>query len=182
MPGGIEQRHVGSARRGARLSAACIATGLTALLIGAAPAGAHSDTNAGAASICGPGYFVVDDPDGTPARRAVRTSGGAVYGHVYLLFSNASGKNCVVTIKSRFHGTPSVMYAGLRVQGRSGPCGTEGWFCDQDAFSHFAGGPPRYKTTVSAAGRCVQYLGAINAPGGGGFAEGGRRSWWNCGG
>jgi hypothetical protein len=100
--------------------------------------------------------------------------------HVYLLYSNATGKNCVVTIKSRFHGDETYMTAGLRVRGKTGPC--DGWFCDFGNFAHFAGGPPDYKTTVSAAGRCVTYWGQIfSGPNTeGALAEGGRLRWGNC--
>lgn len=167
--------------RTVRRSASAAATGLAALALGATPAAAHPDTSATAASLCGSSYFVVKDPDGSPARRAVKTAGGAVLGHVYLLYSNSTRKNCVVTIKSRHHGQRSYTYAGLRVQGKSGPCGTEHWFCDDGYFEHFAGGPPRYKTTVAAGGRCVQYYGIMVSPSGV-PATGGRLRWGNCGG
>jgi hypothetical protein len=152
------------------------------LALGAAPASAHPDTYGGAESLCGESYFVVDDPNGTPARRAVKTASGEVFGHVYLLYSNATAKNCVVTIKSRFHGQETYTTAALRVHGKTGPC--DGWFCDAGNFAHFAGGPPHYKTTVSAAGRCVKYWGQIlsRPDAQGTLAEGGRRHWGNCGG
>jgi hypothetical protein len=158
----------------------CLVTAGAILALAAAPASAHPDTYGGAENICGEGYFVVDDPDGTPARRAVKTDSGEVFGHVYLLYSNATGKNCVVTIKSRFHGDATYMTAGLRVRGKTGPC--DGWFCDFGNFAHFAGGPPDYKTTVSAAGRCVTYWGQIfSGPNTEGtLAEGGRLRWGNC--
>jgi hypothetical protein len=159
----------------------CLVAGAI-LALGASPAGAHSDSYGGAEELCGPGYFVVDDPDGTPARRAVKTASGTVFGHVYLLYSNATGKNCVVTIKSRFHGTDTYVTAALGVRGRTGRC--DGWFCDFGNFAHFAGGPPSYKTTIRAAGRCVRYWGQITSrrDAQGTLAEGGRRRWGNCGG
>jgi hypothetical protein len=133
-------------------------------------------------SSAAPGYFVVDDPDGTPARRAVKTASRTVFGHVYLLYSNATGKNCVVTIKRRFHGTDTYATAALDVRGRTGPC--DGSFCDFGNFAHFAGGPPDHKTTIRAAGRCVRYWGQITSrrDAQGTLAEGGRRRWGNCGG
>jgi hypothetical protein len=159
---------------------ASLVTAGVILALGAAPAGAHPDTYAGAESICGESYYVVDDPDGSPARRAVKTDAGEVYGHVYLLWSNATEKNCVVTIKSRFHGEETWTVAALGVRGKTGPC--DGWFCDYGNFAHFAGGPPHYKTTVPAAGRCVKYWGQIMSgrDAQGTLAEGGRLQWGNC--
>jgi hypothetical protein len=162
--------------------AVCLLAAGAALAVGAAPAAAHPDTYAGAEELCGESYFVVNDPNGTPARRAVKTDSGQVFGHVYLLYSNATGKNCVVTIKSRFHDEETWVVAALGVEGRSGPC--DGWYCDYGNFAHFAGGPPHYKTTVSAAGRCVNYWGQITSgrDAQGTLAEGGRQRFWNCGG
>ena len=157
------------------------AAGLATLAF-AAPAQANPDTNAEAARLCGSGYRVVNDPGGTPARRAVKTSAGVVYGHVYLTYNSSSRKNCVVTIKSRFVGVATWTVADLAVQGRSGPC--SGWYCDWGNFKQYAGGPPNYKTTVAAGGRCVEYYGYIfSGPNASGtMASGGRLSWGNCGG
>jgi hypothetical protein len=156
--------------------------GLAVLAFGAVPAEAHPDTNAEAASLCGAGYHVVNDPDGTPARRPVKTSGGAVFGHVYLTYNNNTRKNCVVTIKSRFHGQATFTGAYLAVEGRNGSCGV--WFCDEGNFGHFAGGPPNYRTTIAAGGRCVAYYAYMwSGPNRTGtFAEGGRLRMANCGG
>jgi hypothetical protein len=102
MLGTLEQRHVGSvrvsaghrtdARLGGRLSAACVATGLAALAVGAPPVAAHPDTIAEAQSLCGLGYSIVGDPHGTPARRKVKTSSGVVYGHVYLTYNPGTSR------------------------------------------------------------------------------------------
>lgn len=101
------QRHV------VRLSAASAATRLAALSLGASPGSDHPDTNAGAVSICGSSYLVVKDRNGAPARRRPTR---ARHGHVYLLYSRTTGKSCVVTIKSRYHGTSTFVYSGLHVQ------------------------------------------------------------------
>ena len=168
--------------RGRGLVALSAAAGLAVAAFGAAPADAHPDTSAEAASLCGPGFHVADDPDGTPARRSVKTDAGVVFGHVYLTYNPSSGRNCVVAIKSRFHGQATFMLAGIQVQGRTGPCG-DGYFCDFGMFEHFAGGPPDDNSTVNAAGRCVRYWAVITdgAILSATRAEGGRKRWGNCG-
>src|SRR5262245_36459302 len=100
---------------------AAMGAAVGALAVAAAPAAAHPDTSAGAARLCGAGFHIAKDPDGTPARRPVRLGGsGRVLGHVYLTYNANNGRNCVITIKTASHGVATSMYAGLKVQGRSG--------------------------------------------------------------
>jgi hypothetical protein len=87
---------------------------------------------------CGSGYGVVNLID-LPNNR----------GTVYLTYSSAAGKNCVVTVREN-PGTATLMEAYLR---RSG---TTTWVKDSGNFTTYAG--PVY---VSAAGSCVDWGGTI---------------------
>ena len=152
---------------GVVLSVAAVA----ATLVVATPVAAHTPYDG-----CGSGYVLVAKP------RPVETAGGVRYGTVYLLYNNDNGKNCVVTIKTRFHGTKTWTEAWLLVRGKEGP--VSGWFAEYDNFRHYAGGLPQAKTIIYAKGRCVMFFGRIysGADGGGTQAEGGRLKWGNCGG
>jgi hypothetical protein len=153
---------------GVLLAASAVAA---TLVVPASRAAAHSPYEA-----CGSGYAVVAKP------RAVKTRDGVVYGKVYLLYNNDNGKNCVVTIKTRFHGKRTWAEAWLRVRGVEGP--DRGWFSEYGNFRHYAGGLPQRKTIAFAKNRCVAFYGRIysgrNAEGT--RAVGGRLTWGNCGG
>jgi hypothetical protein len=153
---------------GVALSAAAVAA---TIVVAAPPATAHTPYAA-----CGSGYVLVADP------RPIETAGGVRYGKVYLLYNNDNGKNCVVTVKSRFHGKSTWTEAWLRVEGKPGP--DRGWFSEYGNFEHFAGGLPQKQTIVYAKGKCVKFYGRIYSArdGAGTVAEGGRLSWGNCGG
>lgn len=119
---------------GAVLSAAAVAVSLA---VAAPPAAAHTPYGA-----CGSGYALVAKP------RAVKTADGVTYGKVYLLYNNDNGKNCVVTIKTRFHGKKTWTEAWLLVKGKEGPA--DGWFGEYGNFRYYAGGLPQNKTVVNA--------------------------------
>ncbi|MEO3799288.1 hypothetical protein [Nonomuraea sp. B1E8] len=111
---------------------------------------------------CGPGYVRVSD--GT---REIR-SGSAVYGRLYLLYSNRTGRNCLALIKSINTHTSTRVKATLHVKGAGG--------------KSTSGRTRSYATvTRSAAGRCVMYSGEIANASGTKVARGGRGYWGNCG-
>jgi hypothetical protein len=141
------------------------------VVVAASPASAHSPYDA-----CGSGYVQVAKP------RAVKTSDGVRYGKVHLLYNNDNGKNCVVTIKSRFHGKRTWTEAWIKVKGVEGP--DRGWFSEYGNFRYYAGGLPQRKTIVFAKDKCVAFYGRIySGKGGNGtVAEGGRLKMGNCGG
>ncbi|QFU92716.1 hypothetical protein [Amycolatopsis sp. YIM 10] len=155
----------------ARLSSLAAATAMATagLAIAAPSASAHSESDL--SGICGGGYSIVSDAGGIDgkAKRPVRTPAGTRWGYVYLLYNSGNGNNCVVTLKTTFHGTPSLTNAVLWVQGRDNP------YVDQGDYSHYA--------DVQAKGdnKCVAYSGAIANPNNSTVATGGRPEWGNCG-
>ncbi|MGY0007706.1 protein kinase domain-containing protein, partial [Micromonospora sp. I033] len=64
-----------------------------------------------AGQVCGSGYQVIDS--------ATLTAGGVRQGRVYLLYSTASGANCVVTLKDTEVGRATTVTAYLEVQGKA---------------------------------------------------------------
>ncbi|GAA0924598.1 N-acetylmuramoyl-L-alanine amidase [Nonomuraea longicatena] len=89
------------------------------------------------ASVCGTGYSVIDSaPLGTD-------------GTVYLLYSAASGKNCVATMKQTQLGTASPASAFLEVQGS--PRAE-----DKGNFSYYAG-----PVSAAAPNTCVKWGGSV---------------------
>ncbi|MQA87083.1 MAG: hypothetical protein GEV03_21255 [Streptosporangiales bacterium] len=148
-----------------------------------APAAQQSSTKGNAASqavagnpytpkeVCGSGYYVVKDKGGIggKAKRPVFFPNKAtVWGYVYLMYNDSTGKNCVATIKTEKVGKKTYMFAALRVKGKS-------WKADDGTYKYYAG-PVKKK----AAGKCVKYRGFIDL-GGGFYATGGREKWGNCG-
>lgn len=101
---------------------------------------------------CGSGYAVVNsDPIGTK-------------GTVFLTYSSATGKNCVVA-KRNSVGSAVLVEAGLGIN----PVGSHWPAYQGDYFTSYAG--PIY---LSAADRCVDWMGRISG------TEGGKRRT-NCG-
>jgi hypothetical protein len=101
---------------------------------------------------CGSGYVVVNsDPIGTK-------------GTVFLTYSSATGKNCVVA-KRNTVGSAVLIEAGLGIN----PVPTHWPAYDGGYYTSYAG--PIY---ISAAGRCVDWMGRITG------TEGGKRGT-NCG-
>ncbi|MDT0330307.1 hypothetical protein [Nocardiopsis lambiniae] len=137
------------------------------LTLAVAPASAHSldqavRAPAGCAWLSG-GYSALHSS-------AVTTPAGTRYGTVYLLWSNTYRQNCVVTLKTSFHGTPTWTTSTLWLQNGSR-------YREQGNYGHFA------STTAAAAGVCVAYWGTISStPGstGGITASGGRLEYDNC--
>jgi hypothetical protein len=154
--------------------AAATAVAVSSLTMAASPAFAHEENQL--PTICGDSsYFIVNDGGGIngKAKRELDDSSGRVYGYVYLLYSNSTKKNCVVTRKTVDHGTPTDTLARLMVQ-------DEGQVEDPPAgsntkYSHYA------DVQRAANGRCVAYWGYVEDRHGDG-GGGGRISWGNCGG
>src|ERR1700754_2637375 len=107
-------------KRTARLAfvASATAAAATALTVTAPSAFAHGESSL--PSICGgSSYFIVNDAGGVggKAKRPVVNADKKIAGYVYLLYSNSTGKNCVVTLKTAYHGTPTWTEAALEIQG-----------------------------------------------------------------
>ncbi|MEV0620058.1 spore-associated protein A [Nonomuraea sp. NPDC050404] len=130
-----------------RRVAACVLAAVTGAVLMTSPAAAA--TYAGE---CGAGYRVVNS---APIGRL---------GTVFLAYSSASGKNCVIAKRHRA-GSRVVIEAGLGVH----PVGPHWPAYQGDRFTSYAG-PVR----LAAAGRCVDWMGRISG------VEGGKRRT-NCG-
>ncbi|MGW0593860.1 spore-associated protein A [Streptosporangium sp. NPDC002607] len=128
-------------------AAALVVTALTGALATASPAAAA--TYGGE---CGSGYTVVNSA-------AIGSKGT-----VFLTYSSSTGRNCVVA-KRNTAGSAVLVEAGLSVS----PAGNHWDVYEGDYFTSYAG--PIY---LSAAGRCVDWMGRISG------TEGGKRAT-NCG-
>ncbi|MFG2076391.1 hypothetical protein SAMN05421874_107287 [Nonomuraea maritima] len=115
------------------LMGATAALAVTGTLATAAPASAASYGGQ-----CGSGYGVVNHID-LPSNR----------GTVYLTYSSATGRNCVVTVRTTA-GTATLVEAYLRRSSSST------WTKDSGNYTSYAG--PIY---VSAPGECVDWGGTI---------------------
>ncbi|MGI5486663.1 hypothetical protein [Microtetraspora malaysiensis] len=138
-----------------------------ALTLGAITAVALLPTAAEAASpqsLCGAGYAPIRD-----GSRAIKTKSGEQLGVTYVLYNRRNGKNCAVTIKTKYVGKPSYTYVGLNVENGT-DAGQGAW------FKRYAG--PIY---VNARGKCVRYSGKVSSPNGKKTAFGGRDKFDNCG-
>ncbi|GGY85603.1 hypothetical protein [Streptomyces nitrosporeus] len=97
----------------------------------------------------------------------VKTSGGAVYGNIYLYYDSSTGKNCAVNVATSAgaYGKPTFKFVMLVkcVAGTSA-----GSTCVQDTYiqdptntgvnySQYAG-----PVSISAAGRCISVTGIIS--------------------
>lgn len=135
-------------------------------VLAAAPANAHTVSSA-IYNGCGSGYSIVKG-----GQRTLKTSGGTVYGYVYLTYNPKNGYNCVVTRKTAYHGTPSKTLARVSVLNRNG---TQTLREDWRSYSHFAA------VKVYGKGKCVAYWGDIRNPSNTRKASNGRWAWGNCG-
>jgi uncharacterized membrane protein len=146
-----------------------VALGLLSAPAAAAPAPADHNPYT-PKEICGPRFYVVKDKGGIggKAKRPVKYSDSSIWGYVYLMYNDTTGKNCVATRKIDYVGKETYMFAGLQVKG-------SGWKQENGPFGYFAG-PVKKK----AAGKCVRYHGSIEDTRGN-RASGGRYTWGNCG-
>ncbi|MFJ2029401.1 spore-associated protein A [Streptosporangium sp. NPDC087985] len=137
-----------------RISKKVAAMGLTAV---AMAAGTLATATPASAAIygaqCGSGYSVVNQLHLPDSR-----------GTVFLTYSSATGKNCVVA-KRNTSGSAVLIEAGLSVS----PAGNHWDVYQGDYYTSYAG--PIY---LSAAGKCVDWMGRISG------TEGGKRGT-NCG-
>jgi hypothetical protein len=121
-----------------------------ALVAIALPATASAKRNPYTAEqVCGAGFYKID--------RHKLYSGSRYTTHVattFLLYNAASGRNCAVTMKRRFIGTPTTTVVSLKVKGKKRP-----WVFDQGQYKYYAG--PVYR---SAAGRCVRWGATVSTP------------------
>lgn len=125
-------------------------------------------------SICGAGFGRVSG--GT---KAVTTPSGRRYGTVYLLYSRSTQENCVVTIKSSFVGTKTLVSATLTVMPKAIKDTKQDPIVRRDMkkYKYYAG-PVKYWAKQA----CVKFWGTIKPNGHDpAVASGGRQTWGNCG-
>ncbi|GGK84604.1 hypothetical protein Sme01_28980 [Sphaerisporangium melleum] len=124
--------------------------------------------------VCGSGFHRVAD-----SKRAVKTSGGDLFGYVYLLYNRKTGYNCVTTIKTSYVGTATYTSATLITQTRrikDEPVQVAKK-TDGRKYKYYAGPVKLY-----GKGVCVKYSGTIwDTRRDAAIATGGRNSWGNCG-
>jgi hypothetical protein len=145
------------------LTRTIIAAALVAGGIAATPAAAHATAAYTPEQVCGKGFHRVKD-----GHRAMKTRKGTVYGHVYLMYSKRSGKNCVAAIKTRWAGERTVTGARLVVKGG-------GRSEDVQRYRYYA-----ETGHVDGSWKCVTYEGWTRDPDNKITAWGGRTSWGNC--
>jgi hypothetical protein len=128
-----------------------------ALLVGAAvliaialPASASAKRNPYTAEqVCGAGFYKIDRH-----RLYSGSSHTTLLAATFLLYNASSGKNCAVTMKRRFIGTPTTTSVSLKVKGKKRP-----WVVDFGKFKYYAG--PVYR---KAPGRCVRWGATVSTP------------------
>jgi hypothetical protein len=146
------------------LTRTVIAAALVAAGIAAIPSSAYAASAAYSPErVCGAGFHRVAD-----GHRAMRTHRGAVLGHVYLMYSKASGKNCVAAIKTAYVGRRTTTGASIEVRGG-------GRSEDAQKYRYYA-----ETGHIAGAWKCVRYSGWTRDPSGHVEAWGGRKSWGNC--
>jgi hypothetical protein len=120
----------------ATVMAACIVT-LFGVTPGTASAAANPYTPTG---VCGSSYY---ERNSMPVQYS-----GATWGRVYLMYSNTTRKNCVVTLKSSYVGTKTTTTAWI--EARNGAVGI-----DEGNYAYYA------NSYVYAPGSCVWYGGYV---------------------
>ncbi|MEO3800288.1 hypothetical protein [Nonomuraea sp. B1E8] len=153
-----------SAERAHVLIRTVIAAALAAAGIAAIPSAAYAGSAAYTPErVCGPGFHRVKD-----GHRAMKTRAGAVFGHVYLMYSKRSGKNCVAAIKTAYKGARTVTGAHLEVRGG-------GRSEDVQKYRYYA-----ETGHIDGAWKCVRYSGWTRDSSNRVEAWGGRKAWGNC--
>ncbi|NUR87453.1 MAG: hypothetical protein HOY71_25515 [Nonomuraea sp.] len=148
------------------LTRTVIAAALAVAGVAALPSSAYAASAAETPErVCGAGFHRVQD-----GHRAMKTRDGAVFGHVYLMYSKRSGKNCVAAIKTAYRGTRTVTGASIEVRG-----GARSEDVQRYRFYAETG-------HVDGSWKCVKYAGWTRDPHNRVEAWGGRNSWGNCGG
>ncbi len=128
--------------------------------------GAEAHTASSAISNgCGSGYSVVKDGHRTISKNGVK------WGDVYLTYNARNGYNCVVTVKTKYHGSYTPTLARIDVSGDG-----KGYFESWHKFAHYS------VVKAYGKGKCVAYWGDIRptwSPNP--HASNGRWAWGNCG-
>jgi hypothetical protein len=121
-----------------------------ALIAIAFPATASAKRNPYTAEqVCGAGFSKIDRH-----RLYSGSSHTTLLAATFLLYNASTGRNCAVTMKRRFIGTPTYTVVSLKVKGKKRP-----WVVDYGQFKYYAG--PVYKT---APGRCVRWGATVDTP------------------
>jgi hypothetical protein len=135
-------------------------------LLAAAPAQAASNPYT-PVGVCGSSYSVIGS---MPI-----TLSGTRMGTVYILYSSATGYNCVATIKSAYVGTSTFVSANVSKSSED-PAGDAD---DHGNYQYYA------VAKIYAAGSCIQYYGSVSrvkfaneTPSNTGLAQSG---WGHCG-
>ena len=102
-----------------------------------------------AEQVCGAGFHKIDRH-----RLYSGSSHTTLLAATFLLYNASSGKNCAVTMKRRFIGTPTYTVVSLKVKGKK-----RAWVVDYGQFKYYAG--PVYRT---APGRCVRWGATVSTP------------------
>lgn len=105
----------------------------------------------------------------------VKTSGGSVWGNIYLYYDSSTGKNCAVNVATSagYYGTPTVKTMDIWrcVAGSTAgtPCQTDAVSQDPTTsvlYSEYAG-----PVSLSAAGRCIELAASEWSPDGSTIAQ-----------
>jgi hypothetical protein len=102
-----------------------------------------------AEQVCGAGFYKIDRH-----RLYTGSSHTTLLAATFLLYNASSGKNCAVTMKRRYIGTPTTTSVSLKVKGKK-----RAWNVDFGQFKYYAG--PVYRR---APGRCVRWAATVDTP------------------
>lgn len=129
-----------------------------AALIAAAPASAATNPYT-PTQVCGSGFGIIDSQVVSTPKRKLGTT--------YLLYNGATGRNCVVTLKSYGVGKPSHVAALLQRKGGAQKMDSG------ETYKYYAG-----PVKVKARGVCVRWGGGITV---GTFSSGFDTAYEHCG-
>jgi hypothetical protein len=124
-----------------------VAIALIALALPATASAKHNPYTA--EQVCGAGFHKIDRH-----RLYSGSSQTTLLAATFLLYNGTTGRNCAVTMKRQFIGTPTYTTVSLKVKGKKRP-----WVVDYGQFKYYAG--PVYRT---APGRCVRWGATVDTP------------------
>lgn len=131
--------------RGLRLTLCAVAFVAIAL-----PATASAKGNPYTAEqVCGAGFYKIDRHKLYSGSRYT-----TLLATTFLLYNASSGRNCAVTMKRHYIGTPTTTSVSLKVKGKKRP-----WVVDFGSYKYYAG--PVYR---KAPGRCVRWGATVSTP------------------
>lgn len=131
---------------------------LAVVLVAVVPASAAKNPYT-PTQICGSGFGVVDSQVVSTPKKKLGTT--------YLLYNRATGRNCVVTLKSYGVGKPSFVAASLQRQGGAQKMDSK------QTYKYYAG-----PVKVKARGVCVRWGGGITV---GTYSAGFDTKYEHCG-